>query len=476
MTDAVIYCRISRDREGRGLSVERQEADCRALAERLGLTVGPGSVYVDNDVSASEYSRKKRPAYEKMMSLAEAGSIRVILGYSNSRLTRRPMELERLITAHDKTGVRFRTVVSGDDDLSTADGRMVARVKAAMDAAESQRISERTKRAKQQARELGRPHGGVRPYGWGPIVGQGFKRNRVTGEIENVDIRDYSQVVPEEAAVISQIARDLLNGHSLISLVRDLNNRGISTSTGHPWTARTLRRVLLRPHPATADIATAIELLLNDKDRTTTPGPARRWMLTNIATCGVCGGPMRGSGSSKGAGLGNYPAYKCTSGKHVVVNAVTLDEFITIKALGGITAKLARRESGEEKPVTTDTRPLRKEAAKLEAQLAASAAELGVDVGILKRGKGQSAERLRIIELQLATANMPDPLDEFAGLSAQEKLDLWDSKDLDRRRRVIRGLMTISVVTGAKGVIPRDRRWRQDLPSFDPERVRITWL
>jgi site-specific DNA recombinase len=40
--------------------------------------------------------------------------------------------VERLITAHDRTGVEFRTVVSGRDDLSTADGRMVARTKASV--------------------------------------------------------------------------------------------------------------------------------------------------------------------------------------------------------------------------------------------------------------------------------------------------------------------------------------------------------
>jgi len=39
MTRAAIYCRISRDKVGAGLGVERQQADCRALAERLGWSV-----------------------------------------------------------------------------------------------------------------------------------------------------------------------------------------------------------------------------------------------------------------------------------------------------------------------------------------------------------------------------------------------------------------------------------------------------
>lgn len=53
-----IYARISRDREGSNLAVERQEEDCRKLAESLGLK-GEPDVYIDNDVSAT--SRKPRP-------------------------------------------------------------------------------------------------------------------------------------------------------------------------------------------------------------------------------------------------------------------------------------------------------------------------------------------------------------------------------------------------------------------------------
>jgi site-specific DNA recombinase len=36
---AAIYCRISDDREGTGLGVDRQEEDCRALAQRKGWKV-----------------------------------------------------------------------------------------------------------------------------------------------------------------------------------------------------------------------------------------------------------------------------------------------------------------------------------------------------------------------------------------------------------------------------------------------------
>lgn len=57
---AATYTRISRDEEGLGLGVARQEQDCRALAERQGWQVVE-PIYCDNDISASTRSRKPRP-------------------------------------------------------------------------------------------------------------------------------------------------------------------------------------------------------------------------------------------------------------------------------------------------------------------------------------------------------------------------------------------------------------------------------
>jgi DNA invertase Pin-like site-specific DNA recombinase len=51
------------DRTGEALAVARQEQECRALAERLGLEVV--AVYSDNDISAT--SGKVRPGFETML-------------------------------------------------------------------------------------------------------------------------------------------------------------------------------------------------------------------------------------------------------------------------------------------------------------------------------------------------------------------------------------------------------------------------
>ena len=80
-------------------------------------------IFNDNDLSASRYSKKPRPDFDTTFARAEAGEYDALVAYSNGRLTRRPLEVERLIDLHDRIGVKIKTVVSGDDDLSTADGR-----------------------------------------------------------------------------------------------------------------------------------------------------------------------------------------------------------------------------------------------------------------------------------------------------------------------------------------------------------------
>src|SRR5215217_1566422 len=88
---AVIYTRISQDREGKRLGVEDQRRRCRDLASRSGYRVVAD--YEDNDTSASTKSRKPRPGFQAMLEDGRARRFDVVLAYSNSRLTRRLREL-----------------------------------------------------------------------------------------------------------------------------------------------------------------------------------------------------------------------------------------------------------------------------------------------------------------------------------------------------------------------------------------------
>ena len=82
---AAIYARISLDRHGDGLAVERQLSDARRKAAALGWLVA--EEYVDNDVSAS--SGRRRPAYQQLLSDLKTGRIDAVLTWQMDRLCRR---------------------------------------------------------------------------------------------------------------------------------------------------------------------------------------------------------------------------------------------------------------------------------------------------------------------------------------------------------------------------------------------------
>jgi DNA invertase Pin-like site-specific DNA recombinase len=335
---AAIYARISSDKDGEGLGVERQEVDCRALADRLGFDVV--QVYVENDTSASTKSRKPRPLYAEMIAKARSGAFDAIVAYSNSRLTRRPREFEDLIELAEARGVRIVTVVSGEDNLATADGRMVARIKASVDVGEAERTSERIRRQREQAAESGRYRGGKRPYG--------FAKDGVT-------------VREAEAEVIRSSTEAVLAGRSLSSLARELNFRGLRTTTKKEWTYARLRDVLMRPRNAglvsrgriaSADCdkghredgtpRTAVWPAIVDPDqwracydKLTDParlkhhGTATRWLGSGIYICSRCGGAMRAAPyGSKPADRPYRYSYRCEAHAHLAIATDATDELV----------------------------------------------------------------------------------------------------------------------------------------------------
>ena len=128
MPDCCIYSRISSDRDkdtaDEGQGVERQEEDCRALADRLGWNIT--AVYTDNDLSA--YTGKIRPGFEAMLDGIKRGEFDGLITWNTDRLIRRMDDLERLIEACDAADVTIKSVTSGELDVSTANGKMLARI------------------------------------------------------------------------------------------------------------------------------------------------------------------------------------------------------------------------------------------------------------------------------------------------------------------------------------------------------------
>jgi DNA invertase Pin-like site-specific DNA recombinase len=158
---AAIYTRPSLDRGGDEIAIERQLAECRRLCDKRGYTVS--KIISDNNKSATTGDR---PGFEELLRLIEHKAVDVVVVLRIDRLLRPLAELETFIELSECPGVPIATV-DGDVDLGTPSGRLVGRLLASVARAEVEMKSERHKLANLQKARAGKPHGAVRPDGYG---------------------------------------------------------------------------------------------------------------------------------------------------------------------------------------------------------------------------------------------------------------------------------------------------------------------
>lgn len=218
-----IYVRISKDRKGQELGIQRQETACRDLCERMGWRVL--KVYPENDISASTTSKKRRQQYMEMMRDARDGFIDGIVVYSIDRLTRRIGELTSFLEAQKEHGFAFATTEG--EDTASANGRMILTIKGAVAQQETERMSERINNSLLQRRELGKPHaGGKRQFG--------FKEGT-----------HFQQLDEKEAELIQAGYRMLMerNAKTPGDVARLWNSERSTTPHGGQWTIQSVKRV-----------------------------------------------------------------------------------------------------------------------------------------------------------------------------------------------------------------------------------------
>ena len=114
MTCAV-YCRLSREDEGRGAaeseSIQNQKALLIAYAEKQGWALC--RIYSDEDYSGAD---RARPAFNELLRDAQAGKFQVVLCKNQSRFTRDMELVEKYLHGlFPLWGVRFVAVVDNAD-------------------------------------------------------------------------------------------------------------------------------------------------------------------------------------------------------------------------------------------------------------------------------------------------------------------------------------------------------------------------
>jgi site-specific DNA recombinase len=324
---AAIYCRLSLSTMGDTTKVEDQERICRELCKQLGWHVA--GVYTDNNKSAWQRSVRRRE-WERMLADVEAGKITGIVTYHGDRLVRQPRDLEKLIDLANGKGIRLASP-TGTRNLDKRDDRAMARVVAAFAENESAAISERRQMQYARWRREGRVRAGGR--GGRPF---GFETDCVT------------HIAAEKAIIVEATAR-VLNGESAGMIARDISARGWRTPAGNPFTHSTLRKMLARPRLAglmpdgisSAAWAPVLpreewESLVAVLDAKAAAfgyaSNARRYLLSGIATCGVCGATLRTRAAYHRPGATGYACVE-PGCKKVYRSVVMLDGYVSARVV-----------------------------------------------------------------------------------------------------------------------------------------------
>jgi DNA invertase Pin-like site-specific DNA recombinase len=488
-----IYCRISQDREGAGLGVERQERDCRALAERLGWEVV--EVFSDNDVSA--YSGKRRQRYEDLLAAIKRGEVDGLLAWHTDRLHRSVRELlDFLDLLKKRPDFAIQTVRAGQVDLSTPTGRALAVTFGAWAQQESEHKADRQRAKARELAEAGKiGGGGTRPFG--------FEADRLT-------------ILEAEAERIREAAAGLLaRGETVHSTCRDWNHRGVLTVTGKRWTPHVFRRMLMsarisgrREHqkvgnlgritgkaewPAiiSAEDSDRLRELLADPSRTTnTTGNARRYLLSGFAHCGRCGTTIKArpytnrersyvcvttevggvevrdaggapmlteDGTPVMCGRGNLRVHAEALELYVTEAALDyLDEFVDLAA-----AVRADSETSREAELWSALRTYQERLEKAESEFWVHER---MPERTFNRVSGELEANIARVKAELARTRRDTTITNLPTSSAQARA-LLPQRSFDWRRNLVMTL--VERVTVNPGVRGRNR--------FDPDRVVITF-
>lgn len=456
-TGVGIYCRISDDVAGNALGVQRQEEDCRVLANLRKWPVE--EVFVDNDFSAFK-KNVVRPAFERMLLALKKGDISGIMVYDLDRLARQPVDLERIISIYDDHPLVFASV-QGDIDLSTPDGRTMARVMVAFANKASMDTSRRVKRKHLELARNGVPVGGNRPFG--------YRRDKKTLE-------------KQEASLIVEAANQVLNGVGLHTIARQWNDRGIKTTCGNVWRTSVLRNLLRSPrlagfrvyqggiarnedgspvigqHPPILDVETweaVVALLTARKRKDERPG-RRKYLLTGIVRCGACNVALLHGNADKKNNTFNYHCEPSTSGGcgKVSISGPKLDAMITELVL----RYLAERDVEQEAAPFPGEDELQEVTARLY-ELMNRFAEGEVSGEVVFPTVTKLEDRIAALRAD-RTAWLSEHL-----VTRTDAAESWDKLDTDQRRSVIQSVLHAVIVKRA----PR-RGGR-----FDPERVEAVW-
>lgn len=360
---AAIYARFSSDLQNPA-SIADQVRDCRRRADDLGASV----VEVYSDAALTGADARHRPALQRLMSDARAGRFDLVIAEALDRVSRDQEDTAAIFKRLSFAGVKLVTLAEGDV------GELHVAFRGAMNSLFLRDLGAKVRRGQRGRVAAGSNPGGI-CYGYrpAPVVG-------ADGEI----VRGGRAIHEGEAAVVRRIFDRFLAGVSPRTIAAELNADGIPAPRGGIWRASTVRgwsqratgilrnpiyagrvawnrqrfvrnpetgKRIARPTAAAERVeveASSLAIVSPetfaaaaarlDKPHASRgrprPARARRYLLTGLVVCGVCGEPFRAYAAGTMRCRRYVTARSCSNTKTVRV------EDLTRRALSALRASL----------------------------------------------------------------------------------------------------------------------------------------
>jgi site-specific DNA recombinase len=367
---AAIYARKSTEQTGvsdEEKSVTRQIEHAKAYAAKKGWTVPEELIFVDDGISGAEFV--KRPGFIRLMNaLKPKPSYQFLVMSEGSRLGREQIETAYVLKQIVDSGVRvFFYLEDRERTLDTPLEKLLLQLSNYADEQERDRARTRTYDAMVRKARLGHVTGGM-TYGYD---------NQDVQSSEGHRLHVVRVVNPKEAVIVRQIFEMYAGGLGITRIAHHLNHEKVlaprQNVTG--WSPSAVREMLRRPlyrgqivwnksekivrggtkkrrrRPECDRIVIdAPELRIIPADlwesvqarlaRIKATGPRERdveskYLLTGMARCAQCGGPMLvvGPGTSRREGRYYACAYHKKRGSTICKNGMLAEQELLDKVL-----------------------------------------------------------------------------------------------------------------------------------------------
>lgn len=306
---AVIYARYSSDNQ-REESIEGQIRECKAYAEKQGMTVL--TTYIDRALSAKT---DNRPDFQRMIKDSNKKLFDIVLVWKLDRFARNRYDSAHYKAILRKNGVK---VISATEPISAdSTGILLESLLEGYAEFYSVELAEKVKRGHRENALKCKCNGGSITYGY-------FVNKEQKFEIE-----------PKEAEIVKEVFLRYSEGETIKEIVKSLDERGLRARNNKPFKANVFthflrnRRYIGEYRYGEIVIENGMPTIIDKElfDRVqkrienNKHAPARTkttademFLLTTKIFCGKCGQTMAGeSGTSRTGNI--YYYYKCRSSK-----------------------------------------------------------------------------------------------------------------------------------------------------------------